>query len=146
MSKADPTSAGSRLLIAAGEAAAGPAELPFGVHELIDAAEEIQVVTPTLPGRLDWLTSATDKARQQADERLRNVLGHLEEMGAEAGGTVGSDEPVEALADAIRAFGPDHLLIALRSGARAGWQERGLLDRIQAEFDLPMTVFQVAPG
>jgi hypothetical protein len=138
------SSAGSRLLIAAGEAAAGPADLPFGVRELIDAADEIRVVTPTLPGRLDWLASATDKARQQADERLRDVLGHLEELGAAAGGSVGSDEPVEAFADAIRDFAPDHLLIALRSGA--GWQEKGLLDSIQRAFDLPMTVFRVSAG
>jgi len=40
-----------RLLIAGGEAASHPGQIPFGVRELIDAAEEILVVTPTL-GRI----------------------------------------------------------------------------------------------
>ena len=133
----------AKLLIAAGEAAASTEELPFGVRKLIDAAEEILVITPTLPGRFEWLSSATDRARDQADERLQAVLGHLEEVGAGAGGEVGSDDPLEAIADAVRAFNPDHLLIALRAGESAGWQEKGLLDRVQERFALPMTVFSV---
>ena len=39
----------AKLLVAAGEAAANAKELPFGVRELIDASEEILVITPTLP-------------------------------------------------------------------------------------------------
>jgi hypothetical protein len=133
----------AKLLIAAGEAAASTEELPFGVRKLIDAAEEILVITPTLPRRFEWLSSATDRAREQADERLQAVLGHLEEFGAGAEGEVGSDDPLEAIADAVRAFRPDHLLIALRAGEKAGWQERGLLEQIQERFALPMTVFSV---
>ena len=49
-----------------------------------------------------------------------------------------------AFEDAIRDFAPDHLLIGLRAG-HSGWQERGLLDRLQERFGLPMTVFAL-PG
>ena len=132
-----------RLLIAAGELAPGPDELPPGVRGLIDAADEILVVTPTLPGRFEWLASATDRAREQADERLQGVLGQLEDLDSEAGGAVGSDDPLEALADPIREFAPDHLLIALRGAEGAGWQEKGLLEQVQERFGLPMTVFSV---
>jgi hypothetical protein len=135
----------SKLLIAAGEAAAGLEQVPASVRALIDAADEIVVVTPTLPGRWEWLSSATDKATEQADERLRTVLGHLDDLGAEARGQVGADDPLLALEDAVRAFGPDHLLIALRGADRAGWQERGLLDQVLARFALPVTVF-LFPG
>ena len=135
---------GARLLIAAGEAAAGPDTLPFGVRSLIDAADEILVIAPSLPTRLEWLVSATDKATEQADERLRVVLGHLGELGAEAGGRVGADDPLVAFEDAIRQFAPDHLLIGLRGRDRAGWQERGLLDQVQARFAIPMTVFELS--
>jgi hypothetical protein len=55
----------SKLLIAAGAAATSVEELPFGVRQLIDTAEEILVITPTLPGRFEWLASATDRAREQ---------------------------------------------------------------------------------
>jgi hypothetical protein len=135
---------GSRLLIAAGASASGTEDLPWGVREVIDAAEEIMVVTPTLPGRAEWLASATDRSRERADERLRKVLGQLAELGSEAGGMVGADDPLEAFEDAIREFEPDHVLVALRSGEAAGWQERGLLDRLQRRFGLPMTVFSLS--
>jgi hypothetical protein len=130
-----------RLLIAAGESVSGPEELPFGVRLLIDAAEEIMVVTPALPSRFEWLVSATNKSRQQADERLRTVLRQLEDLGSEASGAVGADDPLLAFEDAIRDFAPDHLLIALRAEDEAGWQERGLLDRLLEQFGLPITVF-----
>jgi hypothetical protein len=135
-----------RLLIAAGESASGPDTLPSGIRELIHAAEEILVVTPALPTRLDWLTSDTDRAHRQADERLETVLGQLAELGSEASGTVGADDPLLALEDAVSAFAPNHLLIALRAGDRAGWQERGLLDRVQERLTLPMTVFSLPQG
>lgn len=132
-----------RLLIAAGESASTPRELPFGVRELIDAAEEILVVTPRLPGRFEWLASATDKATEQADERLQTVLGQLAELGSEASGTVGADDPLLVFEDAIRDFAPDHLLIALRAGEDAGWQERGLLEQVRERFGLPITAFSL---
>jgi hypothetical protein len=71
------------------------------------------------------------------------VLGHLEEMGVDAKGTVGADDPLLAFEDAISQFDPDHILIALRSEQRAGWQERGLLDQVLERFGLPITVFQL---
>ena len=135
-----------RLLIAAGEMAGGPEELPPGVRGLIDAADEILVVTPTLPTRFEWLASATDRATEQADERLRGVLGQLQEMDSEARGAVGSDDPLVALADFIREFHPDHLLIGLRGGEGSGWQERGLLDSVLERFGLPVTAFSVPSG
>jgi hypothetical protein len=130
-----------RLLIAVGEAADHPDDLPPGVRELIGSADAIQVVSPRLPGRLQWLMSDTDKATEKADERLHTVLGQLDDLGAQAQGRVGSDDPLEAFGDAIRAFSPDHLLIGLRRRDRTGWQERGLLDAIQEQFAIPMTVF-----
>jgi len=69
------------------------------------------VISPALPGRADWLVSDTDKVPQRADERLRTVLGQLKQMGAEAHGRVGADDPLLAFEDAIREFAPDHLLI-----------------------------------
>jgi hypothetical protein len=137
---------GGKLLIAAGEAATSTAELPAEIRSLIVAADELMVIVPSLPGRFDWIASDTDKARRQADERLRAVLGQLDETGTLAHGRVGADDPLLAFEDAIREFRPDHLLIGLRREDRAGWQERRLLDRIQERFAIPMTVFQLPDG
>jgi hypothetical protein len=134
-----------RLLIAAGDAATSVEEVPFGVRSLIDAADTVMVIAPTLPGRMDWIASDTDSATERADERLRTVLGQLDEMGTAAGGRVGADDPLLAFEDAVREFAPDHLLIALRPEHSAGWQENGLLERVAQRFGIPLTVF-VLPG
>jgi hypothetical protein len=133
-----------RLLIVAGQAVASSKQLPFGIRALLDAADEILVITPMLPTRFEWLASATDRAQEQADERLQTVLGNIADLGSEAEGAVGADDPLLAFEDAIRQFAPDHLLIALRASEASGWQERGLLDQLQQRFRLPMTAFSVA--
>jgi hypothetical protein len=135
-----------RLLVAAGEAAPRAEDVPTGVRSLVGAADAILVIAPVLPGRLDWLTSATDDARMEADERLMSVLGQLDELGAHARGEIAADEPLEAFADAIRQFDPDHVLVALRAHDRKGWQEKGLLDQIVERFGIPTTVFQLPHG
>jgi hypothetical protein len=134
---------GIRLLIAAGDAAARPDQVPAPIRSLIDTAGEILVIVPRLPGRLEWISSDTDRANRQADDRLQAVLGHLDELGASASGRVAADDPLLAFDDAIRAFHPDHLLIALRSADRGGWQERGLVSKVEDRFGIPLTVFQL---
>jgi hypothetical protein len=130
-----------RLLIVAGQAAGSAEDLPFGVREMVDAAEEILVVTPALPTRFEWLASATDQAHEQADRRLRAVLGQLEELGSPASGSVGADEPMLAFEDALADFPADHILVGLRAIERSGWQERGLLDELLQRFRIPLTIF-----
>ena len=134
----------SRLLIATGEAAASEDELPRLVRALIENASELLVITPVLVGKLQWLASDSDRARFEADERLATVLGLLERLAPDAAirAQIGDDTPFTAFADAIRAFLPEHILIALRSSDHSGWQERGLLDQIR-EFGIPITVFEL---
>jgi hypothetical protein len=133
-----------RLLILAGAAATDVDELPGEVRAVVESAEEVFVVTPVLPSGLEWLMSDTDKARHAADERLGTILGHLHESAAQVGGSaVGDDTPMTAIEDHVRAFEPDHLLIALRSPEHAAWQERGLLEHVEQTFGLPMTVFEI---
>ena len=89
-------------------------ELPAQVRAVIDAAAEVYVVTPSLPGRLDWLTDDVDRYRHLADERLDSVLGHMRTLGVHASGRTGDDYALTALDDAVADFHPDHILIGLR--------------------------------
>jgi hypothetical protein len=130
-----------KLLIGVGEAGDDLGAVPAGVRALIDQANQILVMSPALPGRLDWLAGQTNRTREIADERLAAVLGQLEEAGEKADGVVGSDDPLVAFEDAIRDFTPDHILIALRGHDEAGWQEKGLVDQVLERFQLPVTVF-----
>ena len=135
-----------RLLVLAGAAVADLDELPKQVASVIDAAEEVFVVTPTLPTGIQWLMSDTDRARHEADERLDTIRGQLDTSGARVvGGAVGDDTPMTAVYDHVRAFDPDHIVLALRSPEHADWQEKGLIDRIQSEVGIPLTVFQIDP-
>ena len=133
----------ARILVAVGAAAENPDQIPDGVRLLLDQAEEILVISPVLPDRVQWLVSDTDKARTAADERLATVLGHIEELGHGAKGEVGADDPVLAFADAVDEFNPDHILIGLRGSAEADWQEHGLVEKIFERFRLPITVFAI---
>jgi hypothetical protein len=76
------------------------------------------VVTPTLPGRLAWLADDVDQFRHLADERLDTVLGHMQSVGAHASGAGGGD---------------------------SNWQERGLEERVEKRFGLPLTSYAVDP-
>ncbi len=135
----------TRLLIATGEAVASVDELPPLVRALIDTASAILVMTPILTGALQWLASDTDRARYEADQRLEAILGHVQELapGSDVRAQVGDETPLTAFADAIRQFGPDHILIALRSSDHKAWQERHLIDLIRENFRIPITVFEI---
>ena len=136
---------GRRLLVATGAAVADSDELPPLVRGLIDGASDVLVITPILPGGLQWLVSDTDSARHEADERLRTVLGQMEGMDVPVEGRVGDETPLTAFDDAVDEFRPDHILVALRSSEHAGWQERGLVDKVRERFRLPVTVFEIGP-
>ena len=65
------------------------------------------------------------------------------DLGTEASGTIGADDPVLAFEDALAAFQADHILVGLRAPERADWQERGLLDELLHRFGIPVTVFSL---
>ena len=132
-----------RLLVLAGAALADLKEVPPSIRRLIDAADQVFVVTPALTSRIEWLVSDVDRARHAADERLDAILGQLRTADVPARGTVGDDSPFDAVADHVHDFSPDHILIALRSGEHAGWQERGLVERVQAIAHVPVTIFEI---
>ena len=132
-----------KLLIATGDSASAVDELPAGAQALVDSADEVMVVAPALPTRLEWLASDTDKTREVADERLHTVLGQIEDTGTEVRGAVGADDPLLAIQDAVADFKPHHILIALRPAEASGWQERGLLKQALASFDVPVTAFRL---
>jgi nucleotide-binding universal stress UspA family protein len=132
-----------RLLFVADATVADVEELPPAVRAVIDAATDVYVVTPTLPGRLAWLADDVDRFRHVADERLDTVLGHMHSIGAHASGLAGRGSVPLVIADAVADFEPDHVLIALRSAEHANWQERRLIEHIEERFGLPVTTYAV---
>jgi hypothetical protein len=140
-----PAEQKTRLLIVTGASLAEVDEVPPLVHSLIQSASEILVIAPVLPGRLQWLASDTDRVKHEADERLRIVSDHLDELAPEArtAGAIGDDTPLSAFTDAVRRFRPDHILLALRAADHSAWQERGLTDHVREGFHIPVTIFEI---
>ncbi|MGH2968952.1 MAG: universal stress protein [Solirubrobacteraceae bacterium] len=134
-----------RLLFVADSAVADVRDLPPSVRTVIDTAAELYIVPPTLPGRIAWLADDVDRFRQVADERLDTVLGHMHSIGASASGAPRRGSILTVIADAVAEFEPDHILIALRSSEHANWQERKVIEHIEARFDLPVTTYTVDP-
>jgi hypothetical protein len=133
----------ARLLIVAGATASSPDELPAHVRTLIEDASEVLVISPVLTSRLHLWTNDTDRAREEADERLGIVLADVETIGAGARGAIGDEVPLTAFDDAVRTFAPDHILIALRGGTDEAWQEPGLAESVRAAFGLPVTAIEI---
>ena len=142
----NPTPGIQRLLFVSDAAVADVDELPPVVRAIIDAATEVNVLTPTLPGRLAWLADDVDRFRHYADERLDTVLSYMHAIGADAGGAARRGSVVTVIADAVTAFEPDHILIALHVSEHANWQERRLIEHVENRFRLPVTTFAVDPA
>ena len=132
-----------RLLFVADAAVADVKELPPAVRSVLDAANEVHVLTPTLPGRLAWLSDDIDGPRHVADERLDTVLGHMRSIGIDASGFAGHGSVLTVIGDAVADFTPDHILLALRNSEHANWQERRLIEHIEERFGLPVTAYGV---
>jgi nucleotide-binding universal stress UspA family protein len=132
-----------RLLFIADAAVADVDELPPAVRSVIDAAAEVHVVTPNLPGRLAWLADEVDRHRHVADERLDTVLGHMHSIDAHVNGMAIRGSVLTVISDAVEEFRPDHILIALRTAEHANWQERRLIEHVEKRFGLPLTTYAV---
>jgi hypothetical protein len=135
-----------RLLFVSDAAVADVEELPPTVRTIIDAASEIYVLTPTLPGRLAWLADDVDRSRHYADERLDTVLSHMHAIGADAGGAAARGSVMTVIADAATEFEPHYIMVALHASDHANWQERRLIEHIEKRFRLPVTTFAVNPA
>jgi nucleotide-binding universal stress UspA family protein len=106
-----PRGDGSHVLVVADAPLAGD-ELAHAVAEFGDADAELDVLAPQLVSPLEFAMSDTDASALDAETRLRTSLAWAEAHGFKARGEVGSDEPAVAMADELREFGADAIVIA----------------------------------
>jgi hypothetical protein len=128
-----------RLLVIANETVEGEA-----LHDAVRArasgsGTEVLVVAPALNSRLRHWMSDSDAARRAAEDRLVACLQRLDRVGVHARGWVGDADPLCAVADALRVFSADELIIATHPEERSNWLAHGFVDRTRERFDLPVT-------
>jgi nucleotide-binding universal stress UspA family protein len=128
-----------RILVVANETVAGER-----LRDEIRAAAEgydgrVLVVSPALNSPLKHWVSDEDEARAHAQERLERSLRELERIGIEASGEIGDSDPVQAIEDALRTFGPDVVIISTHPEGKSNWLERGVVQSARERFAVPIT-------
>jgi hypothetical protein len=99
----------------------------------------VLVVSPALNSPIRYWASDEDPAREAARQRLDASLKRLRANGIEASGEVGDAEPLQAMEDAVRTFGPDEIIISTHPEGRSHWLERGVVTAARERFAVPIT-------
>lgn len=128
-----------RILVIANETVAGDT-----LHSMIRKKSEgystnVLVVAPAQPSPLQHLASDDDPGRQAARERVDASLAKLRAEGLSAQGQVGDPDPLQAIEDALRTFGPDEIIISTHPEGRSHWLERGIVEHARDRFAVPIT-------
>jgi hypothetical protein len=128
-----------RVLVVANETVGGQ-ELLSAISTLaISQKTHFRVVCPALNSRLKTFTSDEDPAREAAQARLDATIARLASVGIDAHGEVGDGDPLVAVDDAVRTFGPKEIVISTHPPGRSNWLERGVVDAVRARYDVPVT-------
>ncbi len=99
---------------------------------------EVRVVAPVSGlSRLAWLANAEDDERAEAAERAEQVADAIPSEHVEA--EVGDTNPLQAIDDAVRTFGPDEVVLVTRPDEDVSWLEAGTDESVRRRFDVPIT-------
>jgi GABA permease len=128
-----------RVLVVANETVGGQELLSTISTLALSQQTRFLVVCPALNSRLKTYTSDEDPAREAAQLRLDDTLARLSSVGIEASGEVGDGDPLVALDDAVRTFGPNEIVISTHPPGRSNWLEKGVVDSVRARYDIPVT-------
>jgi hypothetical protein len=128
-----------RVLVIANETVAGDT-----LHAMIRQKSEgyrtnVLVVAPAQPSPLQHLASDDDPGREAARKRVDASLEKLRAAGLPARGEVGDPDPLQAIEDALRTFGPDEIIISTHPEGRSHWLERGVVEHARERFAVPIT-------
>ena len=123
-------------------------DIPEGVLRALvrsragEGAEMLVVAPASELSRLNWLTNAEDDARAEADSLAVKTAAAAPTQDVEA--RVGDSDPLTAIADALRTFAADEILVVAHTDDEAGWLEAGRDVEARTRFGLPVTRVTVA--
>lgn len=103
------------------------------------AGMEVFVTAPALVSPIHYLDSDLDQGRAAAQQRLDALVGALTAAGVTARGVVGSESPLEAIADALAVFPADEIVIAAAEGERRNWLDLDVVERARRAHGVPVS-------
>jgi hypothetical protein len=133
------------VLIIANEALAGT-ELRERILAQDRERIEVDVLAPVLTSHTHFAVTDIDRELADARTRLERSLAWALEQGIVARGQVGDPSPTTAIEDELRDFGADEAIVVTHPRDRETWQERGELDRLRHELDVPVSHVVVGNG
>ena len=86
------------------------------------------------------------EAAALAQSRLELALAELESLGVPVSGEVGDPSPMLAIGEALSRGSFDQLIISTLSVGPSQWLRRGLPERVERVFDLPVTLVIPRPA
>jgi len=111
--------------------------------EMLRRAEhgaELRILAPILVSRARYLASDVDNELRHARRRLKETLAWAADAGISATGDVGDpNAALDAIEDELRLHGADEVIVSTLPAGRSNWLEAGLLERLQAELEIPVT-------
>jgi hypothetical protein len=105
----------------------------------------VHLVVPVRVSHLHFLTDDEFKEEQEAKRSMSTSIGLLQTRGVSTTGSVGSDKPLESMADALGFFPATEVLLATPPEEESYWLERGLLEKARALTAVPVTQV-IVPG
>ena len=134
----------SRLLVVADEHCGSP-ELSKAIDSRMAGVIAVHLVVPIRVSHLHYLTNDESRESRAADDRVRLAVGLLRRRGVSVTGGVGSDDPLESIADALAAFPATRVLLATSPEHDSYWMERGLLAKARSLTTLEVSHVVVPP-
>jgi hypothetical protein len=101
---------------------------------------ELHFVAPILASRVHYIASDVDAELRDAHERLDEALAWARAEGLTVTGKVGDPNvALGAIEDELRLIGADEVIISTHPPGKSNWLETGILERLRAELDIPIT-------
>jgi hypothetical protein len=118
-----------RILVIANESIDG-SEL----RALLPDGSAVLVVAPALSSRLRFWVSDVDPARRRAERRLALSLPGLHGDGIQVETAIGDSQPLQAIADGLRLFPADEIVLVTHDEDEQHWVEQDLVERARKSF------------
>jgi hypothetical protein len=132
------TRVGRRRVLVVADAPLSGEEPAARIRETAGEDPQLDVVAPVLVSQAHFATSDRDTEMAEAHRRLDATLTWAHDHGFSATGTIGSDDPETAMADALRRSGAEAVLFVSRGEDERTRLEERALRRADAELAIPV--------